>query len=365
MLYYPDFHPETTWLRSVLLVADEVRRIVPVEFPTNDPPPLARMRDAIEGCLTNLPPTSVDISPTENELIRLDRAFGLLRQKQFTSGRRSELEIVIHRDGAVSFPGFTLLADAKIADEVRSLLKQHALEGDIQTRYARTSGARAGTVVQTGASYLILSLVADRMARRYGLNTLTDKPLEYAFNALNGLDIPFLKPSNAADGLLTAAFASVLIPKGIGKIRLSDYRILRDSYSDLRAAVRKFVLESNAYCGFDNINDPALLQGRIIKAAFDVRREYQKFRKSRFARRIVGWTPFVIGGLLPLLADFNLVAKEFAWTVTTTGFGFKLLQKVRSNPNAVRDRVFSLCTSLDYDVTALLPNGSSHRLRHQ
>jgi len=358
MLYYPDFHPAITWLRSVLLVTDEVNRIVPTEFPTDDPPALAEMRDAIDGCLINLPPTAIDISPTGDELVRLDRAFASLQRKPPRSERGNAFEIVIHRDGAISFPGYTLLADAKIADEVRSLLQRHHLQGDAQTAHARALHSRAETVVRRDASYLILSLVADRMARRHGLNTLTDRPLEYAFNALNGLDIPFAKPAHAAEGLLTAAFASVLIRAVIATIRLDDYRILRDGYSDLRAAIRRFVLESNAYCGLQNIGDLALLQERVVKAASEVQREYQKFRKSRFARRIVDWTPFVIGGLLPLLADLGLVPKEFAWSITTAGFGFKLLQKVRQNPNMVRDRLFSLCTSLDYNVKALLPTGS-------
>src|SRR5207249_3995355 len=41
LIYYPDLHPPVGWLRSVLLLTDEVRRIVPDDVVTNDPPRLA------------------------------------------------------------------------------------------------------------------------------------------------------------------------------------------------------------------------------------------------------------------------------------------------------------------------------------
>ena len=194
------------------------------------------------------------------------------------------------------------------------------------------------------------------MAQRHGLNTLTDRRLEYAFNALNGLDIPFHTPINSVDGLLTAALASVLIPKNIGKISLRDYKIFREDYSDLRAAIRTFIVEANTYCGFSSIHDSTILRKRVLEAASEVQKEYRRFAKSRLKRGIVEWSPFVLGGLIQLAADFDFIPKELAWTVTTTGFALKALEKARQNRNATRNRVFSLCTSLDYNVKALLPD---------
>ena len=363
MLYYPGFHPNVTWLRSVLLFTDEVKRIVPTDYPTDDPVPLKSMRDSIDGCLVNLPPAAVDVSPNPDELYRLDRAFRLLQESPTPAlEKREKFQVLITKEGNFSFPGFDLMADDKIADEVRQLIKKYRLEGTSQTKLTKALSSRAGTIVATNASHLILSLVADRMARRYGLNTLTDKSREYAFTALNGLDIPFLPPSNSAEGLLTAAFASVLIPEDIGRLQVDDYRILRDTYSELRAAVRNFVVESNAYCGLDKIHDLAVLQQRVVEAASNVQKEYEAFRKSRFARRIGKWTPFVIGGLLPLLGQFDLIPRDLTWILTPGGFAFKILEKVQLKSVTVRDRVFSLCTSLDYNVKALLPDGTLTRV---
>src|SRR6476660_6944484 len=76
LLYYPDFHPKLQWLRSILLVSDEVKRIVPAEFPTHDPEPLTEMIGEVEGCLASVPPLDVEITPSWDELERLERAFG-------------------------------------------------------------------------------------------------------------------------------------------------------------------------------------------------------------------------------------------------------------------------------------------------
>jgi hypothetical protein len=190
------------------------------------------------------------------------------------------------------------------------------------------------------------------MARRQGFTTITDRPLDYALNALNGLDV--VAPANVSEGLLTAAFATVLVPGDVVNLRLNDYRILRESYAGLRASVARFVQQSNEWCRLDRIEDPHLLEQRLAEVASSLRVEFDDFRKTRFARSIAKWTPFSLGGLLPVIGAYQGLSQEWAWSIAGASFVLNLLDRICFRPASAKEKVFSISTTLDYDIKALL-----------
>jgi hypothetical protein len=352
LLYYPDFHPRLEWLRSILLVTDEVKRIVPADFATDDPEPLKEMIGEVEGCLGSVPPSEVEITPSWDELQRLERAFHEVSKYPAVGSTAGEFTLVIGPHGQWSFPGFTFMADRKISDAVRHALHRTGMIGTRQQRvYAEHLPANS-TVVRLEACYLILSLVADHMARRQGFTTITDRPLDYTLNALNGLKV--VAPTNLSEGLLTSAFATVLIPAEVVNLRLNDYRILRESYAGLRASVTRFVQQSNEWCRLDRIEDPHFLEQRLAEAASSLRVEFDHFRKTRFARSIAKWTPFSLGGLLTVVGAYQGLSQEWAWSMAGASFGFNLLDRICFRAASAKEKVFSIATTLDYDIKALL-----------
>jgi hypothetical protein len=326
-LYYPDFHPGLAWLRSILLITDEVKRIVPSDFPTDDPEPLKEMIGEVEGCLDSVPPLSVEITPSSDELGRLKRAFDEVSKYPAADFTSRGFALKIGPNGELSFPGFTFMADSKICDAVREALEDSRMLGTQQQRVYGEHFPPNSTIVRLEACYLILSLIADHMARRQGFTTVTDRPLDFAMTALNGLNVVDAGFANASEGLLTAAFATVLIPAEVLHLRLTDYRILRESYAGLREAVAAFVRESDEWCAIDRIGDPHLLEQRLAAAATSLRKEFDAFQKSRFIKSIAKWVPFCLGGLLPIAAAYQGVPQALAWTLGGASFAFNLTDR--------------------------------------
>ena len=62
VLYYPDFSPPPEWLRRVLLLSDNVVRIVPSDVTPEDAEDLRRLQDVIPDCLTAIAPEDSDIA---------------------------------------------------------------------------------------------------------------------------------------------------------------------------------------------------------------------------------------------------------------------------------------------------------------
>src|SRR5689334_20886536 len=56
LLYYPGFHPNAIWLRRILLLADDVVRIVPADANADDPDDLLELQNSVPGCLRAISP---------------------------------------------------------------------------------------------------------------------------------------------------------------------------------------------------------------------------------------------------------------------------------------------------------------------
>lgn len=358
LLYYPNYYPNPDWLRAVLLFNDEVKRIVPQDVNLNDPPLLKELSEGL-GVLSRISPSTLQITPDFRSFEWLDQAFSILRMENEQGEKAGEEKIrtiiELSNTGSFSFPDRVFLSDQKISHIVRELLEKHQLIDHLAQDFAGELGETNGsTLVHPATSNIILSFIADRIARDYGLTSITDQPLGYAMTSLSGLDIPSRPPAGISEGLLAAAFANVLVPKDIGSLRFLDYKILHQRSSDMRAAFAKFVQQCHDICKLDRIESEAVLQQRVFDCAKDVGDEFSKFKtgSSKALRSIRDWWPIGIGGVLALAKDF--IPKEMALEFVALGIGIKAIEKAFApSPDKTKEKVFSLAAGIGYDMQFL------------
>src|SRR6185503_6472983 len=265
VLYYPDFHPDSRWLRRVLLLADEVSRIVPLEADVKDPDDLAALQATIPNCLRSVPPQGHDVTFEASDLSRFVKTFAYIRGlKKGKTGDRQELVVHIAPGGAVSVQGHVFLHDSKMSSAVREELARHGLLVD---GLARRLGHHDYVIVDERASNVILAAIAAQMARRLGLATITDRPLPFVVNSLGGLDIERAGGHGRAEGALLAALASLMIPSATARLALSDYRELRESYSGIRRAFQGLTAETSRINRLDRMEDPTRFRKGVEAAA--------------------------------------------------------------------------------------------------
>jgi hypothetical protein len=125
VLYYPHFSPDSSWLRRVLLLSDQVIRIVPSDVKPDHPDNLRRLQDAIPGCLTAVAPDDADVAIEPGDRRRLRLAFELLGKRYKKDS--SSIEITISRNGGLSVAGHVFLHDSKLSDFVVHHLRSNGL----------------------------------------------------------------------------------------------------------------------------------------------------------------------------------------------------------------------------------------------
>ena len=81
VLYYPDFEPDPTWLRRILMVCDGVIRIVPTDVILDDPDDVKRLQDAVEGGLDRISPEAGDTAVEYADRDRLSKSFRALAER--------------------------------------------------------------------------------------------------------------------------------------------------------------------------------------------------------------------------------------------------------------------------------------------
>jgi hypothetical protein len=345
LLYYPDFSPDPAWLRRILLLADQVARIVPNDVDPGDPEDLLAMQERIPDCLSTISPEPEDVALESDGLPRLSKAFAYLAESR---GSRSAKQIEITFSGGdVSIAGHVFLHDSKLSSVVRSELRSKGLVID---ELSELYGQDGFLVVHEGASDLILAGVAANIARRVGLDAITDKPLPFALNALNVLNVGRREATGSAEGALLASLTSVLIPAQVSVMDLRDYRDLRESYAEIRGAFRAMTAELSSIHRLSRISDPEQLQRQVEVTAREFFEQYRAYRKSRFARAFKKWTPLSVGGLLSIVG--TIVSPPAALAIAGVSVGIQIVERQlesgsgRANP----ERTFHMLAGLRRDI---------------
>ena len=352
LLYYPDFYPDGAWLRAVLLLNDEVCRIVPSDVELDDPEPLRQIEGEL-GALTKISPEHVHTEPYTTSAEWLDRAFSVIRREVGSESGSRKIRMSIS-DGKVEFPGKVFVYDQKLSERMREMLLAHGLVDANLQRSVAALHRKKGLMIPAAAASVVLSFIADKIARDKGFNAITSQPLDFAMNTLLGLNIPARPPSGADEGILAGVLASILIPEEIGEIPFSDYKILRERSTDVRIAFARFVHECSRAGGLQRIENTTVLQQRIERCGRDLEDEFEKFQRGgrRALRFVRQWWPFTIGGVIALAQ--SAVPPEWALTFGIAGQVIKFTHQATLPPaDGIREKVFNLSAQLGNDIRAL------------
>jgi hypothetical protein len=348
LLYYPDFHPDSVWLRKILLLADNLVKIVPAEVrDLDDSDDLLALQESIPGCLSAISPDEHDVSIESEDMPRLKKAFALLRESRGRGGER-EVKINISKDGSVSIAGHVFLHSAKVSPFIYEELSRNALLFSGAEKLVRRFSDQQFLVVQEAASDLILSAIAENISRRKGLDAITDKPTPFAVKALN--DLGHLGTSGGVEGLVLSSLASVLIPTEVSTVTPNKYREIRESYAPIRGAFKELTETLARTNRLHRIQNPQELRDAVQGTAQQFVREYDTFRKSRSAQRFKEWAPLYVTGLLGIAG--SIVSPHVAFEIAGTSFGIQVIQKIidGSTDQSTRGRVFNMLAGIEKNI---------------
>jgi len=289
----------------MLLLTDEVQRIVPRDAATNDPDSIKEIAQVMPVAFTDKAPETTDIDFDDLTLDRLRHAFRDIRASIGQEGKR-RVSLRAHPDGSVSIDGHVFLHQSKAAPRVRALLMEEQMLLPFLQDYAADTGTGDLLPIPEPASNLILSCIADRIAAREGLDTATDVVMDYASLSMNALGVSVGKPAGSVEGALLSAIATINIPDDIGRLDIRKYAELRDSYYSIRAAFKEYVATIAITHRLGRIGDPAILADTVCSVAEKIRSECDELRRSAYARRFTEWGPFAVSSVLAVgaaLAD--------------------------------------------------------------
>lgn len=210
-LYYPSFEPPAAWLRSFLLFFDKINSIVPKDAKYSPSRNILEITDLIPDVFETIAPDEKDIEIDNLNFSRLRKAFEIIKKEQ-PKKHREQVKITIDHDGSIGIADHVFLHDAKISDNIRSLLEEFELIRPELSEIAASSGTRNFSVVNENASDLIVSHLADKISRRHGWNTISDKPIDFIINRLNSFSY---KSINEPETMLACSIITCEIPHEI------------------------------------------------------------------------------------------------------------------------------------------------------
>jgi hypothetical protein len=192
---------------------------------------------------------------------------------------------------------YVWLSNSKLQDRVRELLFKYRLA---QSNFGLSEGRLPA---HKDASNLIVSYIADRIAKRAGLNTITDAIIPYTVQTLDALEISTPALSREGEGLLASAVAMAAVPAGIERLDAHVFQELRQSFADIRAPFHELVDSLAMHAKLHRQESAAGTQKSIERAIDEYCCQMKKYRATRFARKFDKWTPVLLTGLLGLLAN--------------------------------------------------------------
>jgi len=296
-LYYPTFEPPAIWLRSFLLFFDRIRTIVPDDVDFKPSEKISRLVDLIPDVFETVSVEEQDVDVDELNLRRMRSAFQIIGKRE-PEANREEIKIIIDKDGSVSIAGHTFLHDRKMSGKVRSLLEEFKLIKSELDEIAEVMGAENFSIVNENASDLIVSQVADRIAKRYGWNTVTDRKIDFTMNALNAFQSGLSRTE--PQGMLVCSIINCEIPQEIRHAGLKKYKAIREAYSDIREPFQRAVVDLSDLYRIEAIEDKQILEQRVREITREFNTEVEKYKKSNFGRKVSRWIPIGIGGLASL-----------------------------------------------------------------
>ena len=292
-LYYPSWNPSVRWVRSTLLVFDQLQVIRPTEVvnPRYHEANVA-VYELLPHAFSEIRRAHYDMTLSPNNKRLLFSTLNLIADKYKRNTLQGAKLRFTPGEGAY-VPGYVYLHLSKIPDFVRKALESrglfHAAAEQILKHQHNLHDFR---IVQRDAAAIILALIADYYGRAHALRTVTDQRLAYLNVALNENPV---RRHAAVEASLATAILRFQIPERIAEMNPEQYVSLRKRYDDLRLpfqhAVRT-ICDDNLLAGIESrqqFEDAVHSAGREFSLGVD------KLLRSPFARKVGQWAPMSFG----------------------------------------------------------------------
>jgi hypothetical protein len=292
-LYYPSWNPPVEWVRSTLLVFDQIQVIRPTEVENPD------YHEANRAVFDLLPHAFGEIRKQHYEMTLdphnravLVSTFDLIARR-LKRDKRPRRILPTPRAGGIAVPGHVFLHLSKIPEFVKDALEQRKLINLPAEQMVRKLGNLDDfRVVQEDASNVVLALIADHYGKASALRTVTDQHLGYLNVALNQ---NAARKRDAAAMNLAAAILRFQIPKNIAELSPEQYVALRERCDDLREpfqhAVRT-ICDDNLLAGIESRRQ---FEEAVHSAAREFSLGVERLMKSSFGERVKTWVPISFG----------------------------------------------------------------------
>jgi hypothetical protein len=283
------------------MVYDKVWTVIPKDIRHELSRETQEHAEAIPNSFGTLSPVDSDKSLGKVSLDRLDKAFEQIKERKTRAGKKNEIVLTINkRNFDISIDDYSFLHYDKFNREVYALLKKHNLcSSDVSSIYRIIGGSKDFLPVDSVATNIIMSNLADNMARRKGLNTITDQNIAFLVTSLNSLEGRSPLHLDSRDWLISSVI-KFEIPSDIQFMSLNNYKILRKSYADMRFAFHNAIASLNSVFRLDRIDDMELLRDKVNVVMADLDKEIIDYKKTGFGKKVLRWITFSVGNLFAL-----------------------------------------------------------------
>jgi len=259
--------------------------------------------DDVKRHLEKLPDTFAPLSPEPLDIVHEYFVLRVLRgafQRIATrceadgEGRRICYQAGDSGEEGLEIRGITRLHDGKVAYAVFQMLEEFGLI------YGQADNGFS--YVNEQAACLIVSFLAQRMATRLPMRTITDVDssfyLSAACNVLEAGD-----PVNSR-GVLASSVLKFHIPEDIGTLSVSDFVEIRKRYQEVRETFPLYLRDLGELIQVDDVSDVSELKARIESLVARIDRDMRRIKRSRIGQSIRRWLPIGIGSAVTLGAAF-------------------------------------------------------------
>jgi hypothetical protein len=246
-----------------------------------------------------VPPDPVDIASEYFVLRALRKAFRRIaaEPKEVAQGSR---RITYNPDAwgsdedILEIAGIAKIHAAKLAGSVHQMLEDYGLI------YGRTDDGFSYT--DERAAYLIISFLANRMATRLPMRTITDVDSSFLLSAgCNMIDAG--DPVNSR-GVLASSVLQFHIPENIGDLSDLQFVEIRKRYEDLREVFPLYLQDLGELIQVDEISELPELKTRIESLVQQIGEGMARIRRSRIRDLVRRWLPVGIGSAVTLGSAF-------------------------------------------------------------
>lgn len=267
---------------------DNVWTIVPSEAGYRPSAALERHLEKLPDTFSPVAPQPIDIVSEYFVLSALGRAFGRIAKRPTAKALTAKFTCPGDSQDELEIEGIAKVHGFKIAGAVLDKLREHGLVyGDAEGGYFR---------VNDEAAYLIVSFLAQRMARRLPVRTITD--VHSAFLLSTACDIIEAGDRVDSNGLLAASVLKFHIPQEIGKLPLADFIELRKRYETLREEFPLYLRDLGELVTVGATHTGADIAAKINGLVTVMARDVAKIKRARVSQSIRRWLPIGLEVLL-------------------------------------------------------------------